>query len=847
MSHPPKRPALGTKLSGGAAASKTIRPARRSANEQLVADAWETLRSAIGEIYRKNQGTLSFEVLYRNAYNLVSHRKAEDLYRGVREEIRDHLRRIAQSKIVPVFPRETTGGDAAGVAGSSSSSSSSSTSAVSRGRLIGAPEYLRALKIVWEDFTAGTVMVRDILMYLDKGYVKLQNVTPVYELGLELFRDVVLRSVEYPIGHHMLESILYLIELEREGDVIDRLVLKGVVDMLVSLDAGGQYRTSSVYESDFETFFLQTSRSFYELESQSFLRQCDASEYLKKVEKRLAEEEMRTKHYLTSTTEPKIRRILEEEAIERHLETIIELGGSGLVPMLTHDKIDDLQRMYRMFGRVPNGHREMRKAICDHVKLLGQGINETFGGAPPAPVPTTTSATTATSSSSAPPAAPEPQGVNAIRWVECMLELKDTYDRILDVAFKKDKTFQNDISDAIEVCVNANARSPEFMSLFIDENLRKGLKGKSESEMDGLLDKTVTLFRFIKEKDVFERYYKQHLAKRLLFGKSVSEDAEKGMISRLKVECGTQFTHKLEGMFNDLRISTDTMAEFRRHLTNTYMDDDTRTVAPELTVNVLTATYWPMSAPTTNLTCAIPSEVARASSQFERFYLARHSGRRLTWLNNMGFADIKATFEKGKKELNVSTFAMVVLVGVFNKEDPSTGAWVSYEEIKNITAMNEPELKRTLQALSLAKYKILLKREKTREVGPDDAFALNVNFTSQLNKIKVPVITGAGGGGTSGGQFAATGANVAENDGERSETMEKVDEGRKHQIEAAIVRIMKSRKRLDHASLVSEVVRQLSSRFQANPVMIKKRIEGLIEREYLERDKSDRKMYIYLA
>ena len=36
-------------------------------------------------------------------------------------------------------------------------------------------------------------------------------------------------------------------------------------------------------------------------------------------------------------------------------------------------------------------------------------------------------------------------------------------------------------------------------------------------------------------KDVFERYYKQHLAKRLLLNKSVSDDAEKGMISRLKV------------------------------------------------------------------------------------------------------------------------------------------------------------------------------------------------------------------------------------------------------------------------------------------------------------------------
>ncbi len=38
----------------------------------------------------------------------------------------------------------------------------------------------------------------------------------------------------------------------------------------------------------------------------------------------------------------------------------------------------------------------------------------------------------------------------------------------------------------------------------------------------------------MQEKDVFERYYKQHLARRLLTNKSVSDDSEKNMISKLK-------------------------------------------------------------------------------------------------------------------------------------------------------------------------------------------------------------------------------------------------------------------------------------------------------------------------
>lgn len=57
----------------------------------------------------------------------------------------------------------------------------------------------------------------------------------------------------------------------------------------------------------------------------------------------------------------------------------------------------------------------------------------------------------------------------------------------------------------------------------------------SDQEIEIVLDKCMVLFRFLQEKDVFEVYYKQHLAKRLLLDKSMSDDSEKNMISKLKV------------------------------------------------------------------------------------------------------------------------------------------------------------------------------------------------------------------------------------------------------------------------------------------------------------------------
>lgn len=58
---------------------------------------------------------------------------------------------------------------------------------------------------------------------------------------------------------------------------------------------------------------------------------------------------------------------------------------------------------------------------------------------------------------------------------------------------------------------------------------------------------------------------------------------------------------------------------------------------------------------------------------------------------------------------------------------------------------------------------------------------------------------------------------------------------------------MKDRKALLHADLVNEVVKQLSSRFQPKPAMIKLAIERMIDKEYLERDGLDRKRLLYLA
>jgi cullin 3 len=325
------------------------------------------------------------------------------------------------------------------------------------------------------------------------------------------------------------------------------------------------------------------------------------------------------------------------------------------------------------------------------------------------------------------------------------------------------------------------------------------------------------LFRFIQEKDIFEKYYKQHLARRLLLGRSASDDAERSMISKLKTECGYQFTSKLEGMFQDMKQSSQTIDGFKNYVSALEANP---LKGMELNVQVLTTGFWPTQSAAK---CSLPPEIMKCCEVFQKYYLSNHNGRRLTWQTTMGTGELRAFFGKKRHELNVSTHQMVILL-LFNNHDTLT-----FKDILNATNIPAPDLHKNLLPLLVPQHKILLKNPPVKKFSATDEFTFNESFKSKLFRVKVLQVV------------------QKETEPERGETQKKVDEDRKHMIEAAIVRTMKSRKNMQHANLVAEVTRQLTSRFRPNPLTIKKRIESLIEREYLERSTTDRKVYNYLA
>mmetsp|Transcript_663 Transcript_663/g.868 ORF Transcript_663/g.868 Transcript_663/m.868 type:complete len:762 (-) Transcript_663:538-2823(-) len=759
-----RKNAHGNMQSGMSSKKYVIKPFRTHTQmgKKDAEKTWTILQKAITEIFNSNASALSFEELYRNAYNLVLHKHGELLYNGVQTEVENQLKK--------------TGLELAKSA---------------------EPVLLEDLVDAWEYHCMTLTMIKDILMYMDRTFVQQWKKTPIYDMGLEKFRDQVVRhrKIKDRVRQQLLDNILK----ERNGEIIDRDIMRKTLSMLVKLGVN----SIQVYQNDFENYFFLETKNFYSVEGIKNIGTDTCPEYLKKVERRLQEEKARSQHYLDSSSEKELLSLVEKELIEKHHKTLVECN-TGCFDMFENKKLEDLQRMFRLFSRVPSTLKEVRDELIRYIKEDGEQLVKK-----------------------------EEDDRSALRFVRALLVQRDTYEEIVSQAFHDDKDFKKALKEAFEYVVNMNNKVPHFLTLYVDDLMRERAKKKGDissdaSSLDETLDKIITVFRHLQDKDIFESYHKELLAKRLLqkkrnFDSDFSSEIEERMISKLKAECGQQFTSKLEHMMNDMKISATLMSQYKEKMRETAIPGIDMKTIPLLEVHVLTTGSWPH--PTTP-DCIIPPYINAICDSYKTFYIKHYDGRKLTWQYNLGSAEVKAQFDD-PLTLVVSTYQMLILL-LFQDTDTLT-----YQTIADKTQIPTAELKRHLISLAAPKYKVFKKEPKGKAIAPEHTFTFNRGFKSKVKRVRIPLIS------SRSSKNALPSAPT--------EVPAEVEEDRKHLIEAAVVRIMKARKEMNNSNLIAEVIKQLESRFKPSPQNIKKRIEALLEREYIERDEKDRRLYRYVA
>jgi hypothetical protein len=263
-----------------------------------------------------------------------------------------------------------------------------------------------------------------------------------------------------------------------------------------------------------------------------------------------------------------------------------------------------------------------------------------------------------------------------------------------------------------------------------------------------------------------------------------NEDLEQAMISKLKENAGFSFTSKLEGMFNDISTSAEILNRFKdsRHCSAGY--------SFELVPQVLNSSHWPISQ---NSTLQLVDVLNPAVESFGKFYSDTHQSRKLQWVHSQGVCTIVMELKRRKHELSMSTYQACILLQ-FNGARS-----IPVKDLVQRLSITEDELHKSVEPLLAGKYKVLLKERGASGVP---VLSWNIKWTPDKIRISLPHAM----------------ARITRKESEVIKKVVEVD--RSVQIDAAIVRIMKMRRRCAHAQLVSEVMAQLVSHFKADPKQV---------------------------
>ncbi|KAL3268245.1 hypothetical protein HHI36_007369 [Cryptolaemus montrouzieri] len=365
-----------------------------------------------------------------------------------------------------------------------------------------------------EKFLRTNKTIKNIFILFERSS-KYGQYNNVHLISSTLFKNtIVLNST---IRKRILNQLLKYIEKERNGIQIDIKLMKSITNMLIDLQS---------YTDVFHEEFEKVSEEYYKNEGNELIKYYSVPEYLKYIAFRIKEEEDRGINYVNGLTSFTMIDIIEKRLISDH---VTEILNAGFEKLIEDENYEDLTLLYSLIRRIFCGYHHLSDYFGNYVMKVGNKI----------------------------------MNMPDSETIENLLQFKSRLNSIIKLCFMNNKVMFEDMRKCFSKFINAQQNRPaQLLAKYVDQKLRA--KNLNMEDLEASLAQIMAIFRLIQGKDIFEAFYKRDLAKRILLGKSTSQDAESSMVSKLKYECGSTFTSKIEGMFNDINISWEINSAFKQ-------------------------------------------------------------------------------------------------------------------------------------------------------------------------------------------------------------------------------------------------------------------------------------------
>lgn len=475
---------------------KNIRTTPRVQPNEYYEKVWGQLDTALTEIYIDGKPRTSLEELYKGAENVCRQGKAPELYQKLMAKCQAHITDKVRGTLA---------------------STASHASAV---------EFLKDLVSAWSTWKKQLVTIRSIFFYMDQSYLLRSSEHPgINEMGLLQFRRTIFGDKN--LAAKGTQGVADL-------TTSDRMQSSSTSNGELLLQAIATYHDLGVYPSIFEPAFSALSADYLRSWSSEQASKNDLAEYAQQASDLIKREMARCDHYgFDRSTKKSISDQIDLFVVKQQVEFMTQ--QDSLLDLLEANNVEALRQVFVLLQRIGRG-TEIMNAFQSFV--VDEGSTIVF------------------------------DEKRETEMVVRLLELKHRLDNILKVAFQGNHALADAMHRSIEQFINQtkktasnwgtdNPKPGEMIAKHVDALLRGGLKAiptlapksdttkteeaeedegmaDEDAEINKQLDLVLDLFRFVHGKAVFEAFYKKDLARRLLMGRSASNDAERSMLARLK-------------------------------------------------------------------------------------------------------------------------------------------------------------------------------------------------------------------------------------------------------------------------------------------------------------------------